>query len=374
VTILDEQPRTTLGGAAADALIEEARHRQRRRWWSIGTSIVAVILAVALLTGLNGPNLLTRALGLQRPPVNFAGVVSTDHGALRLLGFHGLQIAVPARWRLEDQRCGAAQADTVLYPDLAFQLCFLGSAPNITVVNFLDAKTKADLYWGSAALQTVAALQNVTDQGQNVSVGWLAASRQSPRLLVLYASEVGAAVTIQSPSTATAERIMSSVRLVSVDADGCPSKVSDLRPAGPSPLPGASRDLVPGSPTGVALCRYDSLWLAESAHDSGRALSTLVTTLNAMKPGTSRGGGYDAAKEEGVCTQLTEQGFLLSFSYPTGAWERVFVHIDGCGQLSATNGSRSGQITWPIVTALVDAVGSEPFPDPSELVGVAPGG
>jgi hypothetical protein len=58
---------------------------------------------------------------------------------------------------------------------------------------------------------------------------------------------------------------------------------------------------------------------------------------------------------------------LLSFSYPDSARERVFVHIRGCGVLSATNGSRSGQIDWPIVTALVDAVGYGAFPGPSGL-------
>ena len=212
------------------------------------------------------------------------------------------------------------------------------------------------------------------DDGQKVSVGWLAPPRGWPRLLVLIAREVGAAVAIQSPSRATAERLMASVRVVKMDADGCPSAVNDLHPAGPSALPGASSDLVPGVPTRVAVCRYQNLWLAESTHDSGRALSTLVRTLNAMKPGTSRGGGYDAAKEQGVCTQETERGFLLSFSYPNGAREQVFVHISGCGVLSATNGSRSGQIDWPIVTALVDGVGYGAFPDPRELVGVPPSG
>jgi photosystem II stability/assembly factor-like uncharacterized protein len=45
MSLLDEQPRTTLGGAEAEALIKEARERQHKRRLSIG--IVVLIVAVA---------------------------------------------------------------------------------------------------------------------------------------------------------------------------------------------------------------------------------------------------------------------------------------------------------------------------------------
>jgi hypothetical protein len=257
-------------------------------------------------------------------------------------------------------------ADTVLYPDLSTADCYLTSPPRITVVTFFELDTAIRLGWGKAAFRPL------SDEGQKVSVGWLAATRQWPRLLVLFAPEVGAAVSIESPNEATAERLMSSVRIVKVDADGCPSKVGDLHPAGPAALPGASSDLVPGAPIGVALCRYEDLWLAESAHASGHAVSTLVAILNSLKPGSSHLPS-DFHELPSECAQDAHRGFLLRFSYPTGI-EPVFVHISGCGVLSAANGSRSVQIDGPIVTALVDAVGYGAFPGPSGLVGVPPGG
>jgi hypothetical protein len=278
-----------------------------------------------------------------------------------------LQIAVPTRWRLEDQRCGAAVADTVLYPDLSTADCYLTSPPRITVVTFFELDTAIRLGWDKAALRPL------SDEGQKVSVGWLAATRQWPRLLVLFAPEVGAAVSIESPNETTAERLMSSVRIVKVDADGCPSKVGDLHPAVHLLYPVPSSDLVPGAPTGVALCRYEDFWLAESAHASGHAVSTLVAILNSLKSGSSHLPS-DFHELPSECAQDAHRGFLLSFSYSNGARERVFVHISGCGVLSATNGSRSGQIDGPIVTALVDTVGYGAFPSPSGLVGIPPGG
>ena len=53
VTLLDEQPRTTLGGTEADALIKEARRLQRRRWLSISIAMILVAgaVGVAVYTG-----------------------------------------------------------------------------------------------------------------------------------------------------------------------------------------------------------------------------------------------------------------------------------------------------------------------------------
>ena len=84
-----------------EALIEEARRHQRRRWRAVGALLVAVTLAIGLVIGLNGSSSKGRSPGVQEPPVTFAGVASTDHGAVRLVGFHGLQIAVSAGggWR-----------------------------------------------------------------------------------------------------------------------------------------------------------------------------------------------------------------------------------------------------------------------------------
>jgi len=150
---------------------------------------------------------------------------------------------------------------------------------------------------------------------------------------------------------------MASVRLVTVDANGCPSEVGDLRPAGRAALPGTSRVLVPGEPTGVALCRYEDLWLARSVRESGHELSTLVGTLNGLKRGTSRAGRPVDAAEQAQCAQERQQGFLLRFSYASGALDQVFVHLNGCERLAATNGSGSGQIDERIVFELIQPLG-----------------
>ena len=52
--LLDEQPRTSLGGTDAEALIEEARRRQRRRWWTIGSLVLVVAVASGLWVASNG--------------------------------------------------------------------------------------------------------------------------------------------------------------------------------------------------------------------------------------------------------------------------------------------------------------------------------
>ena len=347
----------------AEALIKEARQRQQRRWFSIGAVLVAVILVVGLLVALSGSSRRTGPPATQQAPVTTTGITPPRQGDLSFVSFHGLQIAVPATWPLDDQTCGTPQGNTVLLPDEAVTTCAAWGPANLMVVTFFELSTAIRLGWGKAAFHTV------TNAGQKVSMGWLAASRQSPRLLVLFARQVGAAVGIQSPSRTTAQRLMGSVRVVTVDADGCPSKVRDLHPAGPSSLPGAAIKLVPGAPTGVALCRYEYRWLAESAHASGHALSTLVRILNGLKPGTSHVTGH-GGESPAACDQDAARGFLLRFSYPSAAIDSVFVHISGCGALSSSNGSRSGQINLALVTALTQALGYEGFPDPSELVDI----
>ncbi len=290
---------------------------------------------------------------------------------VQLVSSGGLQISVPRGWQLDDQTCGTPQADTVLFEDgdAAVASCATREPPRLTVVSFQEMSYLREIGWGKVVKRPVKL------GGKWVVEGWLPASRQSARLLVLKAPGIPTVLTIQSPEARSAEHLMATVRLVDSDSNGCVSRVLRLEPPAPAARPGSAGALVPGHPSTASICAYSKGWLFTSTREPQGALGSLVGVINGLPQGSDELANRGQLRKASNCTPEAEDFFVVRFSYQSGPPDLVYVHPNGCAplpasarpvipDLSATNGSRSGRITWALIDALHDQY---EFPNPDSL-------
>ena len=62
--------------------------------------------------------------------------------AWRWVDTHGIEVAVPARWRLNRQRCGTPQANTVLWLEDGVLQCLARGPSGLSVVEFASIVRK----------------------------------------------------------------------------------------------------------------------------------------------------------------------------------------------------------------------------------------
>jgi len=183
---------------------------------------------------------------------------------------------------------------------------------------------------------------------------------------VLVLPRPGVVLTVIAPRLATAERIVSTARVVmEADSNGCAARVSRLSPAGPSLRRGSLAQLVPDTPQAVSVCRYAYDWLNRSRKLTNASTSRLQSLLNALAPGVSVGTMEEVPSD---CRQDLHRGFIAQFTYASGPPVDVYIHIGGCAALSATNGSRTTQLDALLVNFLTDTMGYDSgFADPNDL-------
>jgi hypothetical protein len=278
----------------------------------------------------------------------------------RPVGFHGVQVLVPSSWPLNATKCGTPIRDTVIVGQGVIALCLLAPRPTVSVVEL------APLAQAQAGGQTAAA-------GRAIRLDGHPARRGADRLpdgrsrVVLVIPDLDVAVTATSRDAALVRRIIASATIRPVDAAGCHDRVARLRPAGPPARQGAAARLVPASPTAGSICRYSDLRLERSTTLTAGQLRHLLGVLNGLPAGTSRpGGGYAISADS--CQQEERRGFVLRFDHASGPAVEVFVHIGGCGQLSAANGARTTKLSPELVTTLTGLVGYDAgYPNPADL-------
>lgn len=372
-----------------------ARHRSRLLPALAGA---AVVLAVA--GGITAVQLSSSGGGHQVAPGTGAGSAAGTNDAppvpagTQRVVFHGLAIDVPAGWPLNATSCGTPQGDTVVLPG-AVLACLSASHPSVTSVEFKDSdRFQADGKAGSA-----------------ISVGGKAASRLTGFLgngmyvVTVSVPSLSAQVVITSPKQTEAEALAATLTVVSADQNGCSAQDAGL---GALPIPrgsardGADRELVPGAPTDVTICRYVGGWIEQSTTLDGSQQAALVSLLNGLPPGLSRADSstYDPklcrrpATSPGSVSGETasdSEAYLIQASYPSGPSVDVAVRLGLCGNLGASNGSRTGQRTqalgmqlgklagesvgWPGDVHPVNApeAGAQPAtPGPNETAGESP--
>jgi len=353
-----------------------------------GLTVLAAALAVLVVGGGIGAYAATRSA---TPPARSSSAATTSADpapstsptqAARIpdgyqaVTYRGLTVDVPATWPINAAACGTPLRDTVLMVGGGGAAqCALVRPAGVSWVQFV-----------AAGQLTGPGLINTDEQATTVMIDGLRAVRttgeaaypgaRDPILHVIAISvpELIASIMIMSPSALLADSIAATVTANAQDPDdnGCllASTAASALPTGqPQSRPGAADQLIPGAPTDIAVCRYYRSLIAQSVRLDPSQRATFIATLNALPEGLSRtptanympGGCRPANAEPGSFT-LTDgpdsDAYLVHVRYVSGPDVTVVARLGLCGDLGASNGSRTGQRTWDLVELLSSVAGA----------------
>jgi hypothetical protein len=292
-----------------------------------------------------------------RPPNSGSAVPAGDARVV----FHGLAVDVPTAWVHGEIACGTPVTNAVILPVIVAS-CLHPRPAGVTSVEFraaggyqqpiTDGRTTSRSVDGYRATETA---------------GTMGESLHAVRLVV---PDLDASMTILSPSQAEADRLLATVQVVSVDSSGCPAQsdaVATLPTGQPPSRPGAAELLVPGQPTRIAVCRYMGGLVEQSAVLSDAAARVLVSVLDALPPGVSVADpttylpslcATAGAKSRTGGDEMDREAYLVRADYPSGPSVTVVIRLGLCGDLGASNGTRTGQRADTLLQAMFDAAGN----------------
>jgi hypothetical protein len=281
----------------------------------------------------------------------------------RPVTFHGLAIDVPTTWGLNATRCGGPLRDTVILPG-AVAACGVTRVPKVTSVEFVERQVP-DL----RSTLTDARSSTFVLDGQPATR--LVGRRDGLVVIAVTVPSVSAQVVITSPKSALAQSLAATLTITAADANGCPThapNTSALPTRERASRSGAADSLIPGTPRQVTVCRYLATLIEQSTRLDARHRATFVATLNALPAGLSRADPKTYVPE--ICRQpatsagsvddltaMDSEAYLVTATYETGPDVVVLVRLGQCGDLGASNGTRTGQRTDALAEQLVSAAG-----------------
>jgi hypothetical protein len=281
------------------------------------TKCLGALLLALVLTACASENSAKPALAPPAPP------------AWRWVDTHGIEVAVPARWRLNRQRCGTPQANTVLWLEDGVLQCLAGGPSGLSVVEFAGILRRPHGWYR----------RHTTP----LTIDGARAYRWSPPGRVNGSHEVqlvfprrGISVTVLSPHRSLLRRILASVRTVRVNQTGCPTRPTAVYRRGSRPNP--SQPFVPEGAARVILCSYEGPWLDQSNRIGRRAAAGLARAFAAAPYGFSHAPRGSILPS--YCGTAWRAALVIAhFEYPGGRPPiAVSAHLNGCSRLGASNG------------------------------------
>lgn len=347
MTDLEDLVRATLGERAEDApaphglpeAVRARRHRSRRTRQTAAVLAVAAATAAAVVI----PLTLTGAPSAGEKHVTTPAPQPSHE---QLIGFHGIEITVPASWKLNDARCGTPVADTVLRDEGGVLTCLAPRPAGISSIELLTT-SKA---W-EAAMTHVVTVTNA--HGVSLRRG-----RMPGRPVVVLVPATGVLAFVDTPSPTLTDRLINSIEVTTTDSTGCKMREFQLRPPfAESALRGPyQRYVIEPGPATIAICHYEDNWLVSSLVVSGSAAARIVAAAN-----TAPNGYVHAPPQKGVFNPCTAPlrmggergtGFILWARYANGYWRQLWFHMGSCGALGITNGQRAGALTLELARAI----------------------
>ena len=281
----------------------------------------------------------------------------------RQVTFHGLAIDVPTTWGLKATRCGQPLRDTVILPG-AVAACGVTRVPKVTSVEFVERQVP-DLR------STLTDAQSSTFVLDGQPATRLVGRRDGMVVIAVTVPSASAQVVITSPRRALAQSLAATLAITDADSNGCPAHAPNT-----SALPtgervsrsGAADALIPGTPRHVTVCRYLATLIEQSTRLDAPHRATFVAALNALPAGLSRADPRTYVPE--ICRQpptsagsvaeltaMDSEAYLVTATYDTGPDVVVVARLGQCGDLGASNGTRTGQRTDVLAEQLTSAAG-----------------
>ncbi|HZT94700.1 MAG TPA: hypothetical protein VE985_09505 [Gaiellaceae bacterium] len=247
----------------------------------------------------------------------------------RRVGTHGIEVAVPARWRLGRGMCGTPKANTVLWNEDGTLQCLIRQPPGLSVVEFGSILRKPCGWYRHHA-------KLVRIDGGARARRWVVGTVDGSHAVQLVFAARGISITVLSPHRPLLRRILASVRTVRVDPNGCPTHPSQdyrrgQRPSGSPPF-------VPKGAVGMVGCSYKGRWLDMSNRIGGRAAERLARAFAAAPSGFSH--ARPGAVLPSSCLPSWRASLIVArFEYSGGRRPAtVTAHLSGCTRLGASNG------------------------------------
>jgi hypothetical protein len=345
MTDLEDLVRATLAERADDApapdrlaeAVRTRRHRSRRGRQALAVVAVAAATAAAVVI----PLTVTGSAARRDRHVTTPAPLPRPSNE-QVIGFHGIEITVPASWKMNDLRCGTPIADTVIRDTGGSTHCLIARPPKVNSVELT-----ADL------IGTVKSIHQTSDVTNPHGVRLFSGEAGRDTGVIIPTAGV---VLFVNASPAMTQRILDSVRRVTTDWSGCKMHESQLKPVAPGPLPLKYQPyiIVPG-PTSIAICHYEDNWLVSSTVTTGAAMANVVQTAN-----TAPNEFVHEAPHRGVYVPCATPvrlggergtGFILWAHYPDGKARELWFQSD-CGALGITNGQRAGALTEGLARAI----------------------
>ena len=333
------RPRTAPDPASIAGIA--GKRRRRRRLGAIAVSTLITLGSLVLLVGTLKP-------GGSQPPVGSGtpsgSVIPNSTG--QVIGFHGLDVTMPASWTINDTTCGTPESDTVIRDQGATTTCLIPRPQGINSLELVDNPE----YW-QQKMQSVRTLTN--SHGVALERGTVPDRAGE----AIYVPDVHVLMFADTVTDSETSAIIGSIQLADTDPNGCAMRAMDLDPpASYQPEASLKGALIPGSPSSIAICHYVDNWLVSSATSTGQEMTDLVGVVNGLPEGFVH--APPSTFDPSICSESSSaggevgSGFVLWVSEPGSATVPLWAHIGFCGHLGITNGVRDGQLTPELAASL----------------------
>jgi hypothetical protein len=296
-------------------------------------------------------------------PIPRSGVLPTIPLTARpgrnLITVHGLTISVPDSWPQMIGHPCIIRTDLVMLPASSTLDCVPGRLKNVSTVTFFEPQLGTSLVAGPSTA---------------IRIDGIAATRTSfsdivAKYVVIEVPSLRVSVQIGTPTAAEAEQLVATLQIASADVHGCPSVTPseyDLTALHRADRADADRLLLPAGASTMTLCRYQDGWLEQGATVPPSQLASFTASMNALPAGLSRA----SDDQEKACHSTTNDsknlngqsaqdsaGYLVRAGYRSGPAVTVVVRLGRCGDLGASNGTRTAQRTSELITLVTTLVG-----------------
>jgi hypothetical protein len=254
--------------------------------------------------------------------------------------------------------------DTVILPG-AVASCAIPRPASVTSVEFVE-----DQFRGLDGTLIEPETSTFTVAGERATR--LVGQRDGTFVIAVTVRAVSAQVVIMSPRRDFAQSLAAMLTITNADSNGCPVHASNasILPTGRKPSrAGAADALIPGMPSQVTACQYLATLIEPSSRLDAPHRGAFVAALDALprglsrtdtnaylpvpcrRPGTAEGSltGQDA---------MDSEAYVVIADYETGPAVIVVARLGVCGDLGASNGTRTGQRTDALADQFTAAAGN----------------